>query len=96
MGFLEGEMVVVKVANGKYTVLVDNHGGLTALLHGEPWRDCHGDKLIYNLAIELHEARRELKQLVKELVVKPEEWFDIHADESYELDPHSDEVDPTE
>ena len=50
----------VDIDGGKYTIINDN-GKLTALRHGEPWgRDFTGDKLVYCLMIELHEARRLL------------------------------------
>lgn len=52
----------VSVDNGKYEVdYID--GKLTAYRHGEPWRDCTGDNLVYWLAVELAEAREELEEL---------------------------------
>ncbi len=54
------DLLRVDVDNGKYTVIIDNKtGGLSALRHGEKWRDCCGDNLIYFLAVELNEARNK-------------------------------------
>ena len=53
----------VDVDGGKYTVVIPNTGSVTALRHGEPWRDCCGDNLIFHLAWELHEARERIKEL---------------------------------
>lgn len=49
----------ISVADGKYTVVIDG-GKLSALRHGEPWRDLSGDNLIYWLAVELKAAREAL------------------------------------
>lgn len=57
----------VTVANGKYTVVMEEGGRLHALRHGEEWRDCCGDKLIYCLASELEDARAEVAALKKKL-----------------------------
>lgn len=51
----------VTVADGKYTVVIGADGSLSALRHGEPWRDLTGDKLVYCLAAELIEARKALE-----------------------------------
>lgn len=50
----------VDVADGKYTVVIEDNGDLYALRYGERWRDFTGDKLIYCLAAELQEARDAL------------------------------------
>lgn len=48
----------VDVAEGKYSVLHDGEGKMTALRYGEPWgRSLVGDNLVFWLAVELHEAR---------------------------------------
>lgn len=52
----------VSVAEGKYTVVFDEDGGLKALRYGEEWRDCCGDNLVYCLASELHELRQWAKE----------------------------------
>jgi hypothetical protein len=49
----------VTVADGKYTVVIPENGGLHALRYNEPWRDLTGDNLVYYLAVELHEARTQ-------------------------------------
>lgn len=54
------DWLCVTVAGGKYTVIQDSTGRLKALRYGEEWRDCCGDNLIYNLAYELQELRREV------------------------------------
>lgn len=56
-------MITVTVGRGKYTVINDK-GKLTALRHGEPWREQNliGDNLVYWLAVELHAAREELRK----------------------------------
>lgn len=48
----------VTAGDGKYTVRKTVSGGLHALRYGEPWRDLCGDKLVYQLAAELQEARQ--------------------------------------
>lgn len=37
---------------GKYTV-IQEPGKMTALRHGEPWRDLTGDNLIYWMMVEI-------------------------------------------
>jgi len=55
-------MLKVDIANGKYTVVMDeSRGGLMALRYGEEWRDCCGDNLIYWLATELDELRKRVQ-----------------------------------
>ena len=51
----------VTIDNGKYKVVMSKKGNLKALRHGEEWRDCCGDNLIYQLAFELDEARKKIK-----------------------------------
>jgi hypothetical protein len=51
----------VDVAEGKYSVLHDGKGKMTALRYGEPWgRSLVGDNLVFSLASELHEARQAI------------------------------------
>lgn len=47
----------VSCGDGKYTVVQDAKGRLTALRHGEEWRDCIGDNLVLALAYDLDAAR---------------------------------------
>lgn len=56
----------VTVADGRYTVVMDDSGGLSALRYGEPWRDCVGDNLIYSLAMEVERLREENERLARE------------------------------
>jgi hypothetical protein len=53
----------VTVYHGKYTVIQDPGGGLSALRYGEPWRDCTGDGLILALAQEVEELRETVARL---------------------------------
>lgn len=55
----------VDVAEGKYSVLHDGKGKMTALRYGEPWgRDLVGDNLVFHLAAELHETREVCRKMV--------------------------------
>ena len=47
-------------------MLGDNN--LRALRYGEEWRDCCGDNLVYYLAAELDDARKEITKLQKKLL----------------------------
>jgi len=53
----------VSVNGGKYTVIFNSSPyRFEALRHGEPWnRDLVGDNLVYWLAVELDEARKQMK-----------------------------------
>ncbi|PHR58757.1 MAG: hypothetical protein COA47_10145 [Robiginitomaculum sp.] len=51
-------MRTIDLDNGKYTVQVDDNGGVTCLRNGEDWRDCCGDSLIYFMALALLENQR--------------------------------------
>jgi len=58
------DMQYIHVADGKYTVVLNNkQGTFRALRYGEEWRDCCGDNLIYWLAVELDDARKEIMEL---------------------------------
>jgi len=59
----------VHVADGKYTVVLGDNK-FRALRYGEEWRDCCGDNLIFYLATELDEARKEVIELQKKLLNK--------------------------
>lgn len=50
----------VTVGDGKYTVIQDATGRMSALRYGEMWRDCCGDGLIYTLAAEVQNLRDKL------------------------------------
>jgi len=64
----ENAMLTVSVAEGKYTVVQDAEGRLTALRYGEPWRDCCGDGLIHALASEVENLREKLADATKAIV----------------------------
>lgn len=53
----------VTTANFKYTLIQEADGRLHTLRHGEPWRDCTGDKLILTLAQDLEAARERIREL---------------------------------
>ena len=63
------DMTYVHVADGKYTVIFGD-GNLQALRYGAYWRDCCGDNLIYWLAVELNDARKEITKLQKKYLEK--------------------------
>ena len=53
----------LEVSVDKYKIIMDAQGGLSALRHGEPWRDLCGDNLVYTLAAEVSELREKLRAL---------------------------------
>ena len=54
----------IDVNNKKYTVVFDEDTGrLSAERYGEPWRDLTGDHLVYNLAMDLQEAREKIANM---------------------------------
>ena len=58
----------VSVANGKYTVVLEDTGGMHVLRYGKPWRnDFVGDNFTISLAYELDEARKEAAEYLREL-----------------------------
>jgi hypothetical protein len=57
------DMLRVEVCEGKYTVIQDKDGKLTALRYGEKWRECVGDGLILALAYGLDEERKQAREL---------------------------------
>lgn len=52
-----GEMLRVECYGGKYTVIQDKTGRVSALRYGEQWRECVGDGLILGLAQDLDAER---------------------------------------
>jgi len=52
------ETTRIDLDGGKYSVLHENGANLRALRHGEPWRDCIGDNLVFALASEVEEFHR--------------------------------------
>jgi hypothetical protein len=53
----------IDIANGKYSVYQKEDGGLSALRYGEQWRDLCGDNLIFNMMVELIEAKEKLNKI---------------------------------
>ena len=51
----EKDRLRVTVADGKYTVVLPQEGGMFALRYGEKWRNCCGDGLILELAQRIDE-----------------------------------------
>lgn len=54
-------MLRVDIDNGKYTVVQNERGALSALRYGEPWRDLVGDNLIGAMAYEIDDLREQLR-----------------------------------
>ena len=67
----EPKEIAVTVADGKYTVVFAESGGVRALRYGEKWRDCAGDNLIASLARELADARDIISTATNCLVCFP-------------------------
>jgi hypothetical protein len=61
------DLLRVTVANGKYTVVLPEGGGLHALRYGEAWRNCMGDGLILALAQEVEALRAKNVKLTEAL-----------------------------
>lgn len=68
------DTITVDVADGKYTLHVnEGTGEITAERLDEQWqRNFVGDKLIFNMALELHAARQELLELKVKKIPKHE------------------------
>jgi len=47
----------------KYAVTIHDDCRITASRYGCDWRDCTGDNLVYQLAVQLDEARQRIKEL---------------------------------
>ena len=54
-------------------MLWDAENGLCALRHGERWRDCTGDNLIFSLATEVQNLRDQLEAAQKTTETKEKE-----------------------
>jgi len=57
-----GNVLDVSLEDGKYRVIQDESGVLKATRHGAEWRDCCGDGLIYSLASEVDNLRKQLDE----------------------------------
>lgn len=54
----------IELEDGKYTILHhEEHGGLTVLRHGEPWRNETGDKLMLAMTHHILELESELEEM---------------------------------
>ncbi len=71
------DLLNITVGSGKYTVVMDDKGYLSALRYGEPWRDCCGDNLVYALASEVESLRAALEK------VSPQTKDDYDSRESW-------------
>lgn len=49
------------VADGKYSVYQERFGSIMALRYGEPWRGLCGDNLVFNMMVELIDAKEKIK-----------------------------------
>ena len=54
-------------ADGKYTVINENDGYLTALRYGEPWQDLTGNHLIYWMLVEVDTLKQQRNELLETL-----------------------------
>ena len=61
------EKFELDVCDGKYTYKYDS-GKQIVLRYGKPWLDdeIFGNRFLYSLAVELDEARKEIKRLKEE------------------------------
>jgi hypothetical protein len=55
-------MLTIKLNDGKYTYIRDDHGNQKALRYGEMWRDLTGDNLIGALAARIEDLELELAE----------------------------------
>ncbi len=55
----------IKLAGGKYELVVPDGGGMHALRHGEAWRDLTGDNLIFELAWEITGRATQLARIAE-------------------------------
>ena len=51
----------ISLAGGKYTVLINDLGALSALRYGESWRDLVGDNLVRAMAVEIENLKEKLE-----------------------------------
>lgn len=54
---------LVTLEDGKYTLVHDTNGGLSALRHGEPWQDLTGNIMVYACFCEIAELRKRLSEV---------------------------------
>ena len=58
----------IDIANGKYTIYQEKQGSLKALRYGEPWQDLCGNNMVFNLMIELIEAKDTIKSALDDIL----------------------------
>lgn len=51
----------ISLLDGKYTVLINDLGALSALRYGEPWRNLVGDNLVRAMVVEIEELREKVR-----------------------------------
>ncbi len=49
----------ISLLDGKYTILINSLGALSALRYGEPWRDLVGDNLVRAMVVEIERLREK-------------------------------------
>jgi hypothetical protein len=81
------DMLRVSIENGKYTVIQDGAGRLKALRHGEEWRDCVGDNLIFHLAHYVDDLRKLAEDAVTAEESQYVDWAKLNK-ESPDHDPN--------
>ena len=70
----------IELEDGKYTVLHhEEHGGITVLRHGEPWRNETGDKLLLAMIEKIEQLTNENKRLTD----RADELSDKENDERF-------------
>ena len=65
----------IDICKGKYTVYSDSKGVMKALRYGQPWQNLTGNNLVFNLIVELIEAKERISQALFELdneYIRPE------------------------
>lgn len=70
----------ISISSGKYTVIQNEDGSVEALLHGEKWRNCTGDKLILALAQEIETLRTPKVLLINKCGYCGEDIYGKHTD----------------
>lgn len=62
---MSNHTIDIAFGEGKYRYVMDATGKARCELHGNPWRDLVGDKMVLALASEVEELRREVSKLRK-------------------------------
>lgn len=56
---------LLHVANKKYTLFQKEDGTFEAHRYGKEWRDLTGDNLVFNLMVELIDAKAKIKECIE-------------------------------